>query len=170
MNLQVKKLFYKPSMNLLLLALAWLASFFATAHDFKVGDIEIQHPWVAPTIASSRVTGVYFTVKNLGKTPDKLIRIEVSDEVADAASLHELREVDGLLRMRPLSNGKQIDPGKSVQFKQGGDHGMLMGLKAPLLIGDKFEASLVFENAGTVNVEFWAESGPESSGSHANHL
>ena len=71
--------------------------------------------------------------------------------------------------LRPLSNGKQIDPGKSVQFKQGGDHGMLMGLKAPLLIGDKFEASLVFENAGTANVEFWAESGPESSDSHANH-
>ena len=170
MNLQVKKLFYKPSMNLLFLALACLASYFTAAHDFKVGDIEIQHPWVAPTIASSRVTGVYFTVKNLGKTSDKLIRIEVSNEVADSASLHELREVDGLLRMRPLSNGKQIDPGESVQFEQGGDHGMLIGLKAPLSIGDKFEASLVFEKAGPIGVEFWSESGPGSQDTHANHL
>ncbi len=170
MNLQVKKFLYNPSTILLFLVLACLASFSTAAHDFKVGDIEIQHPWVAPTIASSRVTGVYFTVKNLGKTSDKLIRIEVSDEVADSASLHELREVDGMLRMRPLSNGKQIDPGESVQFEQGGDHGMLVGLKAPLLIGDKFEASLVFEKAGPVNVEFWAERGPASQDTHANHL
>ena len=170
MNLQVKKFLYNPSTNLLFLVLGCLASFSTVAHDFKVGDIEIQHPWAAPTIASSRVTGVYFTVKNLGKTSDKLIRIEVSDEVADSASLHQLREIDGMLRMRPLSNGKQIDPGESVQFEQGGDHGMLVGLKAPLLIGDKFEASLVFEKAGPVNVEFWAERGPASQYTHANHL
>jgi copper(I)-binding protein len=56
--------------------------------------------------------------------------------------------------MRPLKDGLEIKPGQTVELTPGGFHIMLAGLKKPLNKGDHFNATLTFEKAGTVDVEF----------------
>ncbi|TGP18118.1 copper chaperone PCu(A)C, partial [Mesorhizobium sp. M1D.F.Ca.ET.234.01.1.1] len=45
----------------------------AIAHEFKVGDLEIEHPWSRATPAGAKVAGGYFTIINKGSSPDRLL-------------------------------------------------------------------------------------------------
>ena len=66
----------------------------------------------------------------------------------------------------------EIPAGGSVQFKPGGYHIMLMGLKAPLKKGDMIMLQLKFEHAGLVdamaNVGDVAEGHSHTEGSSGN--
>jgi copper(I)-binding protein len=64
---------------------------------------------------------------------------------------------DGVMRMRPLAKGVEIAPGMTAKFEPGGLHIMFPGLKRPLEKGERFKATLNFENAGPVEVEFVVE-------------
>lgn len=57
------------------------------------------------------------------------------------------------MRMRELEGGLAIPPGATVALAPGGLHLMLMGLKTPLKQGEKVPVTLVFEKAGTIDVE-----------------
>ena len=48
----------------------------------------------------------------------------------------------------------EIKPGETVELKPGGMHVMFMGLKQPLKQGQRVKGTLVFEKAGTVEIEF----------------
>ena len=61
---------------------------------------------------------------------------------------------DGVMKMRPLPNGLEIRPGETVELKSGGYHLMFMDLKQPLKPGDTFKATLQFEKAGPLEVNF----------------
>jgi len=43
------------------------------AHDYKVGSIEIDHPWARATPKGASVGGGYLTIKNTGPTADRLL-------------------------------------------------------------------------------------------------
>ena len=53
----------------------------ALAHEFTVGDLEIEHPWSRATPPGAKVAGGYFTVLNKGSAPDRLLSItsDISD-------------------------------------------------------------------------------------------
>ena len=61
---------------------------------------------------------------------------------------------DGIMKMRPLPNGLEIKPGETAELKSGGYHLMFMDLKQPLKQGDTFKATLQFEKAGSLDVNF----------------
>ena len=61
---------------------------------------------------------------------------------------------DGLMKMRPVEGGLEIKPGETVMLKPSGFHVMLVNLKHPLQQGKTVNATLKFENAGTINVEY----------------
>ena len=61
---------------------------------------------------------------------------------------------NGVMKMRPVEGGLEIKPGQTVQLDPGGYHVMLMGLKQPLKEGEHFKATLEFEKAGKVDVDF----------------
>ena len=61
---------------------------------------------------------------------------------------------NGVMKMRPVEGGIEIKPGETVTLKPGSDHLMLMNIKHPLEAGKTVEATLQFEKAGTVKVEF----------------
>lgn len=56
--------------------------------------------------------------------------------------------------MRPVEGGLEIKPGETVTLKPGGIHVMLTDLKQPLAPSKMVGATLQFEKAGTVKVEF----------------
>ena len=60
-----------------------------------------------------------------------------------------------------------LDPGKPVTFAPGGYHVMLMGLKAPLKVGDSFPLTLTFEHAHPVTVNATVEA--TSGGAMRDH-
>ena len=61
---------------------------------------------------------------------------------------------NGVMKMRPVEGGLEIKPGETVTLKPGGNHVMLMDLKQAAEAGKIVEATLQFEKAGTVKVEF----------------
>ncbi|WP_192180619.1 copper chaperone PCu(A)C [Mesorhizobium amorphae] len=150
------------------LALLFVGAPSAFAHEFKVGDLEIEHPWSRATPAGAKVAGGYFTVTNKGSAPDRLLSI--SSDVSDKAELHEMGVTDGIMTMRPVSGGLEIPAGGKVVLKPGAYHLMFMGLKRQPKQGEKFSATLTFEKAGTVTVEFAVEGMGETGGmdDHAN--
>ncbi len=75
------------------------------------------------------------------------------------------------MKMRPVE-AIEIAPGEPAVLQPGGLHIMLMGLAAPLETGKPFPMTLVFENAGSVDVEIQVTDplnleGPESE--HFGH-
>jgi periplasmic copper chaperone A len=125
---------------------------FAYAGDYKVGSLEISHTWARATPKGAKVGAGYLTITNKGTAPDRL----VGGSLAAAAgfTIHEMTTVDGVSKMRPLTNGLEIKPGESVELKPGSFHVMFMDLKSPLTQGDQIKGTLVFAKAGTVEVEF----------------
>ena len=151
----------------LALALAFVGVHSVTAHEFKVGDLEIEHPWSRATPVGAKVAGGYFTITNKGSAPDRLLSI--SSDVSDKAELHEMSVKDGVMTMRPVAEGLEIPAGGKVALAPGGYHLMFIGLKRQPKQGEKFSATLTFEKAGTVTVDFAVEGmGEMGSMDHAD--
>jgi len=136
-----------------LLAIATLAlTFGANAHEFKLGDIRIGHPYARATVPG-QTGGAFLKLDNAG-ADDKLLSAQT--ELASRTELHSMAMEGDVMRMRQV-DAIALPTGKTVELKPGGLHLMLFGLKAPLKSGDKFPLTLRFEKAGevtvTVNVE-----------------
>lgn len=129
-----------------------LAASSALAHGYKLGDLQIGHPWSRATPAGAKVGGGYLSIENKGATPDRLV--SVSAPFAGRTEIHEMATKDGVMTMRPMADGVTVPPGQKVEFKPGGYHIMFMDLKAPLKQGERVKGTLTFEKAGTVEVEF----------------
>lgn len=124
----------------------------ASAHDYSIGPLKIGHPWARATPPAAKVGGGYLRIENTGQTPDRLIG--GSTEAAARVEIHESSLSDGIMRMREKADGIVVPAGEKVEFKPSGLHLMLVDLKAPLKQGDKVKATLIFEKAGPIEVEF----------------
>jgi copper(I)-binding protein len=132
----------------LLVALATAAS----AHDYTVGSLKINHPWSRATPKGASVAGGYMKITNNGTTPDRLTG--GSTEAAQKFEIHEMSMDGGVMKMRELPNGVEIPPGATVELKPGSYHVMMTGIAKPFEKGERVKASLSFEKAGKVDVEF----------------
>jgi len=65
--------------------------------------------------------------------------------------------VDGVMKMRELTEGLPVPADGSVKLEPDSYHLMLTNLKEPLKEGDEFSGTLTFEKAGTVDVTFEVE-------------
>ena len=129
-----------------------LAASTAFANEYKVGPLTIAGTWARATPKGVTVGAGYMKITNNGTTPDRLLN--GSADVSDDFELHEMRMTDDVMRMRPIKGGLEIKPGETVEFKPGAFHVMFVGLKKPLSKGDHVKATLVFEKAGKVEVDF----------------
>lgn len=129
------------------------ASSLAFAHSFKLGAIEIGHPYARSTGPGMRTGGAYLSLENKGPA-DRLL--SASSPVAAEVQLHVMKMEGDVMRMREVE-AIDLPTGQTVTLAPGGLHVMLVGLKAPLKQGDKFPLTLKFEKSGetvvTVNVE-----------------
>ena len=95
------------------------------------------------------VGGVFLTIVNAGAA-DRLTGAASPD--AMKAELHQSTSDDGVMKIRP-ADGLDIPAGGTVKLAPGGYHLMLMGLKKPLTAGGQLPVTLVFQNAGRMDVE-----------------
>lgn len=139
----------------ILVAGAILLSSGAYAYDYKVGALEIDRAWSRAVPKGATVAAGYLTIRNTGAEPDRLV--SGSTPVAGKFEIHEMSMDKGVMKMRPLPAGIVIKPGETVELKPQSFHIMMMGLKQPIEKGKPFKGSLVFEKAGTVEVDFAVE-------------
>jgi copper(I)-binding protein len=134
------------------LVLPLAASAQHAAREIVKGDLLIAAPWSRATPQGAAVAGGYVTITNKGTSADRLVSF--STNLAGQPEIHEMKEEGGIMKMRPLKAGLAIPPGATVKLEPGGYHLMLLQLKQPLVAGQRFKATLVFEKAGPVEVEF----------------
>lgn len=121
----------------------------ALAADQNSGMLTIIQPWSRATPPGAPTGVAYLEIVNKGPA-DTLVRIESA--VAREVQMHTSYSEGGMMRMRPVES-LEIPAQGRVQFKPGGLHLMLIGLKQPLKEGEHFELTLVFQKAGPVRVE-----------------
>jgi copper(I)-binding protein len=124
----------------------------AYGKDIHAGSLDITGPWSRATPKGAPAAAGYLTIKNNGTAADRLVG--GSSDVASRLEVHEMSMDNGVMRMRPLKDGLEIKPGETVELKPQGLHIMFTGLKKALKQGDQFKATLEFEKAGKVDVDF----------------
>jgi periplasmic copper chaperone A len=124
----------------------------AQAADYDVGSIHISQPWSRATPKGASAGAGYMTVTNKGTTPDRVSC--VSSDASAECQIHTMTMDNGVMKMRPVEGGLEILPGQTITLKPGGFHMMLLDLKHPLEAGSSVKATLKFDHAGTVDVDY----------------
>ncbi|MSO68565.1 MAG: copper chaperone PCu(A)C [Pseudolabrys sp.] len=136
----------------------------AQAEDVTAGPLKISAPWTRATPKGASVGGGYMKITNTGSAPDRLV--SGSTDISRRFEIHEMSMDGGVMKMRAMPKGIELKPGQTIEFKPGGYHVMFVGLNKGLEKGQHVKATLQFEKAGKVEVDFTVEGiGAQSPGS-----
>jgi len=141
--------------TLLILAFVGFGAAAAAAHEYKVGELEIVHPWARATLKGSDVADGFMKIINHGSTPDRLIAVNV--EFAKAGQIHDMKMEGDVMKMQELTGGLEIPAGATVELKPKSLHVMFMGVNQELTPDTVVDGELTFEKAGKVKIEFMIE-------------
>jgi copper(I)-binding protein len=132
-------------------AALFLTTGLASAQEYSLGDLKIFTPRSFETADTAKAVGGFMLIENTGDTDDRLIRVE-ADFARVELHTHEMKE--GVARMVEVGV-IDVPAGSTAVLEPGGLHVMFMGQAAGGLdTGDKVPATLVFENAGSVDIMF----------------
>ena len=131
---------------------AMLAGALCLAQAAFASDIMVMNATARASLTPVAKTGaVYLSIMNHGSADDKLLSI--ATPAATSAQVHETTMDGDVMKMREIEGGLVVAAGATVDLKPGGNHVMLMGLKAPLKKGETIALDLTFEKAGVVKVD-----------------
>jgi copper(I)-binding protein len=147
------------------LAMAAALAAAAHAHDYALGDLRIGHPYAIETPPTAAAGAGYLSITNDGAAPDRLIAVRTD---FPRTQIHAVEiDAQGVASMRPVE-ALDIPAGATVTLAPSGLHVMFMGLDQPFAAGARIPATLVFERAGEIAVEFKVE--PRGDGTaHDTH-
>jgi copper(I)-binding protein len=136
-----------------------LAAFPAGAQEYRLGTLTAGHAWARPTAGPNKLGAAYLILKNADQEADTLQSASSPD--AEKVEIHEhTQDASGTMRMRRVEGGLKIPAGGTVEFKPGGYHLMLIGLKHNLEEGQQLPLKLHFAHAGDLDVEVKIEKKP----------
>jgi len=122
-----------------------ISSSSAGGDDLRVTDI-----WARPGQAEGS-SAIYMIIDNRGSQDDTLL--SASCDAAGTTELH-LSQMDDAGTMSMIhQESVPVPAGEKVEFKPGGLHVMLMGLKSDVNPGDSINCTLNFELAGAVQID-----------------
>jgi copper(I)-binding protein len=137
----------------------------AAAHEVKTGALTLTSLHVKASLKGVSNTAGYLTVSNAGVKPDRLL--SASCACARAVQIHRMSVKGGIMRMTPVADGLPVPAKGVLDLKPGGDHLMLVGLKAPLADGTSVPMTLKFAVAGTVTTNFHVKADLDEHAGHA---
>ena len=110
----------------------------------RAQNLDIVDAWVRPGSAGDN-SAVYFIVINDRVTDDAIVGAE--SDAAEHVEVHlSAMKEDGTMMMQPQES--VLIPGQSrIEFKPGGYHIMLIGLKEGLNIGGEIEVTVKFDKS-----------------------
>ena len=150
--MKISKLSISAAIAFTLMVLAFSAST-VQAHEVKVGDITLVHPFARASAGPAKMGAAFMGVRNDGSTPDRLVTVSVSADVAKKAEIHTHIMEGDVAKMRRVDGGVEVPANGMVMMQPSGLHIMLMRLKTPLEEGETFMVTLTFEHAGEVTIE-----------------
>lgn len=155
-----------------LFAMQAIALSSAGAHEFKAGEITLQHPFSRVTPKGAKMGAAYMTIVNGGTSPDRLIG--ATTDISERAEIHRTTTTeDGVTRMRAQPDGVIIPAARDIKLQPAGEyHIMLVNLREPLQEGTRIPLTLEFEKAGAVTVQLAVEGlrkRPEAEPNHGAH-
>jgi copper(I)-binding protein len=129
--------------------------------------ISVENAWARPAIVGSMratpkmqgmsemsgsgtTSAAYFVILNQGSEADTLIG--AASGIASKTELHETRFVGDLAEMVPVSQ-LDVPAGGRIEFKPGGYHVMLEGLKQDLKVGETIKLTLQFAKSGAISLD-----------------
>lgn len=113
-------------------------------------DVEVTDVWARTGMAGGN-SAVYMALVNGTSADDALL--SASSDVAEAVELHMSQAgPNGEMQMIPQAS-VPLAAGAKVEFKPGGLHAMLIGLKQELKAGDEFELTLRFKNHANITLK-----------------
>ncbi|MFM7125276.1 MAG: copper chaperone PCu(A)C [Actinomycetota bacterium] len=131
----------------------------APAVDATNGDVDsgvdISSVWARTSPMMTSNGAVYMTIGSV--EGDELLSASVDASIAGSAEIHESMESDMSGDMSGQMTMQEVDSivipaGDTVQLMPGGYHVMLLDLAGPLELGQMFEVTLTFANAGEIVV------------------
>ena len=136
----------------------------ATGHHYTVGELTVTAPWARASAGMARAGAAFMTITNAG-TGDRLIA--ASADVSARVELHtHIMSADGVMQMREVEGGIEVEAEGETLLEPGGLHVMFLGLEAHFEEGTRFPLTLTFERAGDVTVEVEVRS--PTAGAHGS--
>ena len=136
--------FYRHS---ILVLVAMLAPLVAGAEVISVDDAYAR---ASSNLAKS--AAAFMEIKNMSSTED--ILLSVQSDFAKKVEMHtHIKSEDGVMKMRRVEGGLLLAGNGNLILERGGDHIMFMGLSQPINDGDTIQLVLIFENAGSIEIE-----------------
>ena len=138
--------------QLLILAALLLPAGYASAEDYRLGELTIASPWSMELPPNAPTVAAYFVIHNNGSTADTLLSVDTP--IAGLAQLHEHVHANGLMKMQQVPS-VEVAAGGDAVFAPMGYHVMLLELqdKSKLTDGQTFPLTLHFEKGGEVTVQ-----------------
>ena len=131
----------------ILVSVAMLAPLVAGAEVISVDDAYAR---ASSNLAKS--AAAFMEIKNMSSTED--ILLSVQSDFAKKVELHtHIKSEDGVMKMRRVEGGLLLAGNGNLILERGGDHIMFMGLSQPINDGDTIQLVLIFENAGSIEIE-----------------
>ena len=114
-------------------------------------QVEIENAWTRATPPGAKTAVGYLVVRNASATPDRLVG--GSSAAAARLETHVTLKDGDIMRMRQVK-GYDVPAKGSLELRPGAGHLMFVELKRPFKEGERIPATLKFEKAGEVRVEF----------------
>ncbi len=125
------------------------------AHEYKIGNLIILHPYIIETPPGSKIAGGYMKIANTGNQTDHLSLVTV--DFAKVAEIHEMKTENDVIKMRKIKGGLEIPANDFTELKHEGYHIMFMNLLKPMIRRETHEGTLYFEKVGNIKVIFAVE-------------
>ena len=140
-----------------------LASLFLVSSFNVLSQVEVDKPWARATAPGAKVAAGYMILRNKAASADRLV--SVASPAAARVETHVTLKDGEVMRMREVK-GYDVPAGGSFELKPGGAHLMFVDIRQPFKEGDRSPATLKFEKAGEVPVEFRVDrlGGPKPHG------
>lgn len=125
--------------------------------------ISIHDAWVREAPPTSKILAAYMVIENTGN--QLRILTGATSPFFEKVEIHQSMMHAGMFHMQQLEK-IEVAPHKSVVFKSGGYHLMLIGGQAPLRVGDQVELMLGFDNGEKMRVSAAVRKAATNGGAH----
>ena len=125
------------------------------AHEYKIGNLKILHPYIIETPPGAKIGGGYMKIINTGNQTDHLSLVTV--DFAKFSEINEMKSENDVIKMRKIKSGLEIPAKDFTELKHVGYHIMFMNLLKPMIKDETYEGTLYFEKAGNIKIIFTVE-------------
>ncbi|MEA2001897.1 MAG: copper chaperone PCu(A)C [Actinomycetota bacterium] len=112
--------------------------------------VSVEEPWARSSPGMANAGAVYMDLSS--PDGDRLMGAAVDVSIAGATEIHETAMTDGAMMMREVGE-IDLPAGSTIALEPGSYHIMLLDIASSLEVGQTFDITLTFQNAGEKVVE-----------------